>query len=155
MPAHQKRLARVPVADERPNAHLVVVEPHEFVRGVGVVVGIGEPQHDRRPVQDALEHLGDGDRAAAAGEIRLGAERRLEGLERGTGVGIVGIHHHWLPHPQIADLDARTIDRVNPRTGRIVARLRVGGLPIRLGTGFGSVWVRDDSGRVLRIKPHR
>ena len=53
----------------------------------------------------------------------------------------------------IADLDARTIDRVNPRTGRIVARLRVGGLPIRLGTGFGSVWVRDDSGRVLRIKP--
>jgi streptogramin lyase len=53
----------------------------------------------------------------------------------------------------IADLDAKTIDRVNPRTGRIVARLRVGGLPIRLGIGFGSLWVRDDSGRVLRIRP--
>jgi len=55
----------------------------------------------------------------------------------------------------VADLDAKTIDRVNPRTGRIVARLRVGGLPIRLGIGFGSVWVRDDSGRVLRIRPRR
>jgi YVTN family beta-propeller protein len=53
----------------------------------------------------------------------------------------------------IADLDAKTIDRVNPRRSRIVARLRVGGLPVRLGVGFGSVWVRDDSGRVLRIRP--
>jgi len=55
----------------------------------------------------------------------------------------------------VADLDARTIDRVNPRTGRIVGRLRVGGIPITLGIGFGSVWVRDDSGRVLRIRPKR
>ena len=55
----------------------------------------------------------------------------------------------------IADLDAKTIDRVNPRTGRIVARLRVGGYPVHLEIGFGSVWVRDDSGRVLRITPQR
>jgi virginiamycin B lyase len=55
----------------------------------------------------------------------------------------------------VADLDAKTIDRVNPRNGRIVARLRVGGYPIRLGIGFGSVWVRDDTGRVLRITPQR
>ena len=54
-----------------------------------------------------------------------------------------------------ADLDAKEIDRVNPRTGRISARLSVGGLPIRLGVGFGSVWVRDDGGRVLRIRPQR
>ena len=39
--------------------------------------------------------------------------------------------------------------------GALAARLRVGGLPIRLGVGFGSVWVRDDSGRVLRIRPQR
>lgn len=55
----------------------------------------------------------------------------------------------------VADLDAKTIDRVNPRTGRIVGRLRVGGQPIRLGIGFGSLWVRDDGGRVLRIRPQR
>jgi YVTN family beta-propeller protein len=55
----------------------------------------------------------------------------------------------------VADLDAKTIDRVNVRTGRIVARLRVGGYPVRLAVGFGSVWVRDDTGRVLRIRPQR
>ena len=55
----------------------------------------------------------------------------------------------------VADLDAKTVDRVNPRTGRIVARLRVGDHPVHLGAGFGSVWVRDDSGRVLRITPQR
>jgi streptogramin lyase len=53
----------------------------------------------------------------------------------------------------VADLDTKAISRINPRTGRIVARLRVGGLPIRLAVGFGSIWVRDDTGRVLRIKP--
>jgi hypothetical protein len=53
----------------------------------------------------------------------------------------------------VADLDLKTTDRVNERTGRIVGRLRVGGFPVRLGVGFGSVWVRDDTGRVLRIKP--
>jgi hypothetical protein len=47
------------------------------------------------------------------------------------------------------------IDRVDERTGRVVARLRVGGYPVRLGVGFGSVWVRDDTGRVLRINPER
>jgi streptogramin lyase len=55
----------------------------------------------------------------------------------------------------VADLEAKTIDRVNPRTGRIVARLRVGGYPVHLAVGFDSLWVRDDSGRVLRIRPQR
>ncbi|MDX6492423.1 MAG: virginiamycin lyase [Gaiellaceae bacterium] len=54
----------------------------------------------------------------------------------------------------VADLDAKTIDRVDTRSGRIVARLPVGGYPIRLGVGFGSIWVRDDTGRVLRIRPN-
>ncbi|PWU25360.1 MAG: hypothetical protein C5B48_01685 [Candidatus Rokuibacteriota bacterium] len=53
----------------------------------------------------------------------------------------------------VADLDAKAIDRINPRTARVVARLPVGGNPVRLAVGFGSVWVRDDAGRVLRIKP--
>jgi len=75
--------------------------------------------------------------------------RIVTGFKAPIGLA-VGFGSLW-----VADLDAKAIDRVNSRTGRIVARLRVGGLPIRLGIGFGSVWVRDDSGRVLRIRPQR
>jgi DNA-binding beta-propeller fold protein YncE len=53
----------------------------------------------------------------------------------------------------VAALGSKTVDRLDPVTGRIVGRLPVGGLPIRTGVGFGSLWVRDDSGRVLRIRP--
>jgi YVTN family beta-propeller protein len=45
------------------------------------------------------------------------------------------------------------VDRIDPHSGRLVARLHVGGFPVRLGVGFGSIWVNDDFGRVLRIKP--
>jgi hypothetical protein len=31
--------------------------------------------------------------------------------------------------------------------------LQLRGLPVRLAVGFGSLWVRDDTGQVLRIKP--
>jgi virginiamycin B lyase len=48
-----------------------------------------------------------------------------------------------------------SIDQIDPRTGRLVARLHIVGLPVRLGVGFGSIWVNDDYGRVLRIKPLR
>jgi streptogramin lyase len=47
------------------------------------------------------------------------------------------------------------VDQVDPDSGRLVARLHMVGLPIRIGVGFGSVWVNDDFGRVLRIKPQR
>ena len=53
----------------------------------------------------------------------------------------------------MADLDAKTIDRIDSRTARVISRTHVGGQPIRLAAGMGSVWVRDDSGRVLRINP--
>jgi YVTN family beta-propeller protein len=53
----------------------------------------------------------------------------------------------------VAVLDSANVDRIDPRTGRVVARLHVGGTPVRLVTGFGSVWVNDDNGRVLRIQP--
>ncbi len=55
----------------------------------------------------------------------------------------------------VAAIDSANVDRIDPRTGRIVARLHVGGSPVRLGVGFGSVWVNDDAGRVLRIRPQR
>jgi hypothetical protein len=51
--------------------------------------------------------------------------------------------------------DAGSVDRIDPHSGRLVARLHILGEPGQLGVGFGSVWVNDDYGRVLRIKPQR
>jgi virginiamycin B lyase len=53
----------------------------------------------------------------------------------------------------VAVFDSGDVDRIDPRTGQVTARLHVGGWPVRLGVGFGSVWVNDDKGRVLRIRP--
>jgi YVTN family beta-propeller protein len=55
----------------------------------------------------------------------------------------------------VAVLGAGFVDRIDPTTGRLTARLRVGGTPVRLSVGFGSVWVNDDDGSVLRIEPQR
>jgi YVTN family beta-propeller protein len=52
-----------------------------------------------------------------------------------------------------AVIDSGNLDQIDPRTGRLIARLHVGGTPVRLGVGFGSIWVNDDNGRVLRIRP--
>jgi DNA-binding beta-propeller fold protein YncE len=52
-----------------------------------------------------------------------------------------------------AVIDSADLDRIDPHTGRLIARLHVGGTPVRLGVGFGSIWVNDDNGRVLRIRP--
>ena len=76
---------------------------------------------------------------------------RPAGAVTGTSVPVgvaVGFGSVW-----VADLGARQIVRVNPKTGRIVARLGLRGFPVRLAVGFGSLWVRDDTGRVLRVKP--
>jgi virginiamycin B lyase len=53
----------------------------------------------------------------------------------------------------VAVFESGDVDRIDPRTGQVVARLHVGGYPVRLGVGFGSIWVNDDKGRVLRIQP--
>ena len=52
-----------------------------------------------------------------------------------------------------AVIDSANVDRLDPHTGRLIASLHVGGTPVRLGVGFGSIWVNDDNGRVLRIRP--
>jgi YVTN family beta-propeller protein len=54
-----------------------------------------------------------------------------------------------------AVIDSGNVDRIDLHTGRLIARLHVGGTPVRLGVGFGSIWVNDDTGRVLRIRPTR
>jgi virginiamycin B lyase len=53
----------------------------------------------------------------------------------------------------VAVLGLKAIDRVDPHSRRVVARLPVGGIPVRIAEGFGAIWVYDDTGRVLRIKP--
>ena len=53
----------------------------------------------------------------------------------------------------VAVFGSGDVDRIDRRTGQVVARLHVGGWPVRVGVGFGSVWVNDDKGRVLRIRP--
>ncbi len=53
----------------------------------------------------------------------------------------------------VAVIDSANVDQIDPQTGRLAARLHVGGRPVRLAAGFGSVWVNDDNGRVLRLQP--
>jgi YVTN family beta-propeller protein len=53
----------------------------------------------------------------------------------------------------VAVIDSANVDRIDPVTGRLASRLHVGGTPVRLAVGFGSVWINDDNGRVLRIQP--
>jgi YVTN family beta-propeller protein len=55
----------------------------------------------------------------------------------------------------VADEGSGNVDQIDPHSGRLVARLHIAGLPVLLGIGFRSVWVNDDYGRVLRIKPQR
>ena len=54
-----------------------------------------------------------------------------------------------------AVIDSANVDRIDPHTGRLSGRVHVGGTPVRLAAGFGSVWVNDDNGRVLRIQSNR
>jgi virginiamycin B lyase len=83
------------------------------------------------------------------GRIDADANVRSGSVDEPHAVGVAfGFGSLW-----VAVLGLKAVDRVDPLTGRIVARLPVGGLPIRIGVGFGSVWVYDDEGRVLRIRP--
>ena len=66
----------------------------------------------------------------------------------------VGIEHAF-GSVWVAVIDSRHVDQIDPRTGRLTARLRVAGIPVRLAVGFDSIWVNDDTGRVLRLKPRR
>jgi DNA-binding beta-propeller fold protein YncE len=53
----------------------------------------------------------------------------------------------------VAALAAGNLDQIDRATNQIVARLPIGGHPIHLAVGFGSLWLLDGDGRVLRIKP--
>ena len=53
----------------------------------------------------------------------------------------------------VAVFESGDVDRIDSAQDRSLSRLHVGGRPVRLSAGFGSVWVNDDKGRVLRIRP--
>jgi YVTN family beta-propeller protein len=55
----------------------------------------------------------------------------------------------------VAVLGAKNVDRIDPQSGRLLARLPVGGAPVRLAAGFGAVWINDDEGHILRLEPAR
>jgi YVTN family beta-propeller protein len=87
--------------------------------------------------------------ADVVGHIDLGTGRLTAKLDEPHAVGLGrAFGSLW-----VAVIDSADVDQINPRTGQLVARLHVGGTPVRLAVGFGSVWVNDDNGRVLRIQP--
>jgi YVTN family beta-propeller protein len=52
-----------------------------------------------------------------------------------------------------AVIDSADLDRIDRNSGRLIGRLHLGGDPVRTSVGFGSIWVNDDNGRVLRVRP--
>jgi len=58
-------------------------------------------------------------------------------LASSVGLGL-GFGSVW-----VADIDLEAIERVDPRTGRVVARLPVGSGLVQLVAGFGAVLVSD------------
>jgi YVTN family beta-propeller protein len=77
------------------------------------------------------------------------AKRVTAELTEPHAVGVV----HAFGSVWVASLESGNIERIDPQRARAVARLHVGGFPVRLAAGFGSLWVNDDKGRVLRIQP--
>lgn len=56
----------------------------------------------------------------------------------------------------ISDLRGRAVRRVDPKTARVVATIRVGGEPRGIVSAFGAVWVADSrGGRIVRIDPEQ
>src|SRR5207253_7669404 len=86
-----------------------------------------EAEQDRRPIEDVVEDLGDGDRAAAADEERLRAEGHLECARRGLRHGMTGTDDRRLAGPEIPDLDLdprrRDLQHVVPEA--VEDRLRI------------------------------
>jgi hypothetical protein len=55
----------------------------------------------------------------------------------------------------VANLRSQNVDQLDLLTHQVVSRLPVGGIPIQLLFGFGSLWMHDADGRILRIEPAR
>jgi DNA-binding beta-propeller fold protein YncE len=85
------------------------------------------------------------------GKVALDARRLTGELYEPHPVGLgFASGSVWVALVEVGD-----VDRIDPATARVTARLHVGGYPVRIAVGFGSVWVEDDNGRVLRLQPMR
>jgi YVTN family beta-propeller protein len=90
--------------------------------------------------------------AACGADVVARVDARTNEITRVAEVAPVGLDVAF-GSVWVADSGSGNVDQIDPRTRRLVARLHVSGLIMRLGDGFGSIWVNDDFGRVLRIKP--
>jgi hypothetical protein len=96
--------------------------------------------------------MSSGRQAAAArtvGQIDIRREKLTAQVDEPHAVGVVlAFGSVWA-----AVIDSADLDRIDGNTGRLIGRLHLGGNPVRASVGFGSIWVNDDNGRVLRVRP--
>ena len=103
----------------------------------------------------AADKTGVWSTGASCGDVVARVDSRTNSLTTNpAGVNPVGIELAF-GSVWVANEGSGNIDQIDPHSGRLVARLHIVGLPAALGIGFRSVWVNDDYGRVLRIKPQR
>ena len=103
----------------------------------------------------AADKTGVWSTGASCGDVVARVDSRTNSLTTNpAGVNPVGIELAF-GSVWVANEGSGNIDQIDPHSGRLVARLHIVGLPVLLGIGFRSVWVNDDYGRVLRIKPQR
>ena len=72
---------------------------------------------------------------------------RLEGFHASAGVMAYG--SLWVTQYNVSSLD-----RIDPRTGKVLAHIDVGGSPGAVHPGDGAIWVMDwERGRVVKVDP--
>jgi YVTN family beta-propeller protein len=87
--------------------------------------------------------------ADTVGQIDIRREKLTAQVDEPHAVGVVlAFGSVWA-----AVIDSADLDRIDGNTGRLIGRLHLGGNPVRASVGFGSIWVNDDNGRVLRVRP--
>ena len=99
--------------------------------------------------QARQEEIGGGQAGGIRAVIRLGGradDGRCQGGGR-DGQDAIGVT------PSAIWLSGISLQRIDPSTGRVVRTVDQGG--ITLAAGFGSLWVTDVVGRILRLDPQR
>ncbi len=140
----------VPSAAASPSPSLPGIVTLESISGVIPITGIGQP--------DWVSIAGDSAWAAGVGD-GIGRFDLATGRQKGTtklgGVCLamdVGFDSLW-----VGDCDARTLVRINPKTGKVAATIQLTGTPDEessVAAGEGSVWITvNGPPTLLRIDP--
>jgi hypothetical protein len=90
--------------------------------------------------------------ADVVGRIDARTKRLTARVPEPHPVGLCARRRRGLGRPV---LDSANVDQLDPRTGRLVGRLHVGGVPVRSLSGSGRCGVNDDNGFVVRLQPQR